>query len=74
MVAPSMLETPVVSPRTVVAPSRSTGVPHDEQNRPLEETSAPHDEQNIGGRDSTIVSVSQVCRGSKPGRVSLAVS
>jgi hypothetical protein len=32
----------------------STGVPHEEQKRPLEETCAPQEEQNIGGRDSTI--------------------
>jgi len=39
---------------TVSALFLSTGVPHEEQKRPLEETCAPQEEQNIEGRDSTI--------------------
>jgi len=42
------------SPNIVEALSKSTGAPHDEQKRPLEESCAPQEEQNIGGRDSII--------------------
>jgi hypothetical protein len=49
-----MVSPPIVgsSPSIVEALSKSTGAPHDEQKRPLEESCAPHEGQNIGGRDS----------------------
>ena len=41
-------------PTMVGAVFKSTGSPHDEQNRPVEATCAPQEEQNMGRRDSTI--------------------